>query len=224
MLIRNRFRSHPALGVTLWILTSVGLLVSILVALSLSLISVFDTYVALSERTDFNQDFVPIVLVSFVPWVGLGGTGILLALISMRLEPMINNARRAAENIKIFESSKESFHSVQVILLPVDAPIAFAKRIGGEGKIVLSTKTKSLLTEQELEAVLMHELQHLKRNHLYLKLVTSRLNSWFPWFIFASTIHSELHELLELDADTAAARHIEFENLLQARAKFVKCL
>lgn len=224
LFLRTRFRSHPALGVTLWIAVSIGLLVSVVIALSIGLVSVVETYLTLSSKVDINQDLLAILFISFIPWIGLGGTGILLALISMRLEPMISMARRAEDKINIFESTKELFHGVPVIFLPIDAAIAFTKTIGGVGKIVLSTKTKALLTDAELEAVLMHELQHLKRNHLILKKITGRLSSWLPWLIFATAIHSELHELLELDADAAAAKHIELIHLNQARSKFLECL
>lgn len=222
--LQSKFRTNPAVGVTLWILSSIGLLASLLVSLAVGLVSVIDTYFALSRKAEVDQDFLSILLLSFIPWIALGLTGVLLALISMRLEPMVSNARRADETIQVFDSSKELFQGVQLIVLPVDAPIAFAKRIGGVGKIIVSSKTKSLLTSEELEAVLMHELQHLKRNHLVLKRITARLSSWLPWFIFTTTIHAELHQLLELDADIAAGKKIDLVHLSKARSKFVECL
>lgn len=221
---RKKFRSHPALGITLWIAASIGLLVSLVIAVSIGIISVVETYLSLASKADGDQDLLIILVVSFIPWVGLAGTGILIALISMRLEPMIKTARRAEEQLNIFDSTRESFRGVQVLVLPIDAPIAFAKKLEGVGKIVVSTKTKSLLTTAELEAVLMHEIQHLRRNHLVLKKITGRISSWLPWLIFATAIHSELHELLELDADKSAAKLIDLTELDRARSKFFACL
>ena len=224
LILLNRFRTHPAIGITLWIFSAFGLLFSFLVSLSVGLVSVIETYIALSKTAEVDEDFVSIILLSFIPWIALGLTGVLLALMSMRLESMVANARRAERAIQVFDSSKELFQGVQLIVLPVDAPIAFAKRVGGVGKIIVSSKTKSLLTNDELEAVLMHELQHLKRNHLVLKRITARLRSWLPWFIFTTTIHAELHQLLELDADIAAGKKIDLVHLSKARSKFVECL
>jgi Zn-dependent protease with chaperone function len=194
------------------------------VSLSVGFVSVIETYIALSKTAEVDEDFVSIILLSFIPWIALGLTGVLLALMSMRLESMVANARRAERAIQVFDSSKELFHGVHLIVLPLEAPVAFAQRINGVGKIIVSSKTKSLLTVDEFDAVLMHELQHLKRKHLVLKQGTARLSSWLPWFFFTTMIHSELHYLLELDADMAAGKKIDLKHLNHARSKFVECL
>lgn len=82
-------------------------------------------------------------------------------------------------------------------------PVAFAAGLVKK-KIIISSGIRNLLTEEELDCVLLHEAGHLKMNHPIKRLVVKSIMEGFIIFPFHKRIWKGYKNLTELSADEFA--------------------
>ena len=97
-------------------------------------------------------------------------------------------------------------------------PVAYCLP-GGQPRLVLSRGTLSLLTYEELTAVLAHERAHLDQRHDLVVLPFVALGATFPRLAAVRTARAQVALLVELLADDRAARHHDREHLARALHK-----
>ena len=99
-----------------------------------------------------------------------------------------------AKSIQVMDGSKRSRHSN-----------AFFTGFGRFRKIVLFDTLIAQLTEQELEAVLAHEIGHYKKRHIVKMLVFSALASLFGFYVLAVLARQEwLYQAFGFQPDNMA--------------------
>ncbi len=100
------------------------------------------------------------------------------------------------------------------VLVPSCEPFAYCLP-GRGGQIIVSTATTSLLSTEELAAVLAHERAHLHGHHHHLVTLTQILAKALPVSPIRS-LADEVEHLVELAADDRACRGSERGDLLSA--------
>jgi Zn-dependent protease with chaperone function len=213
----GRFDSRPRLGLTLWFgsLLSSGLAAAIALAVAFS--SIFSTYAKLLDSPFGSTDWQSTLVVSFAPWLILAISGIALALINQRLEPLINVARESKPLIDAAVKSWMTFEGHEVCTIELPISLAATAR----GRILISKVAAEALDEPELRAVLWHELGHIRGRHNALKQLASLVRLLSPWLTASRALVLEVDRLAEFDADVYALRHVESDLLHATRKKFI---
>jgi Zn-dependent protease with chaperone function len=213
------FRTRPNLGIALWSLAFTLLAIGITTSVLISVATAFKTYQALSSRDSDWQSLAEILLFSLLPWVLVAGTGIAIALINMRLEPLRHEAATVRESVDVLGMNTTDFYGVKVCVIPTEITFAFATTLSGKRVIVLSSGTKGLLSKEEFEAVMWHERTHIKNGHLLFRGITQRLATVIPWSWFAQCFRKEILVLSEIAADNKAVRETSSQALQSAKSK-----
>lgn len=157
---------------------------------------------------------------SFAPWILLAVAGITMALVNQRLEPHIRTARALAPRIESLLTTRGRFQGVEFQAVESPAHMSFTTRIHGRHAIVLSTHTLATLNQQQLDAVLWHELGHIRLGHYWLKLAAKTLAALTPRIVASRVLVARLDELAEAAADNYATRRVGRELLVETRALF----
>ena len=186
-------------------------------ALGVAIYSAVNTYQLLSTREGTPETVPETLLFSVLPWALIGGTGITIALLSIRLEPLRIEAQAAENFSSAFGVSTELFQGLKVLDVPVDYPLAMATTVSGSKVILISRGAKKRLSELELSAVLWHEWAHVKKGHLTAKSFASRLSAALPWSWFAQCFSHEVNVLAEISADLEASRKSGQDALASAK-------
>ena len=213
----GRFYARPKLGLTLWfgsLLTS-GL--SAAVALGVAFSSVFSTYTKLLESPFGSTDWQSTLLVSFAPWLILAISGIALALVNQRLEPLVRVARESKPLIDAAVKPWMNFEGYEVC--KIELPILLATT--ARRRILISGAAAEALDELELQAVLWHEVGHIRGRHNALKQLASLVRLLSPWLTASRALVLEVDRLAEFDADNYALRHVQSDLLHETRKKFI---
>jgi Zn-dependent protease with chaperone function len=100
-------------------------------------------------------------------------------------------------------------------VLDHEVPVAYCLP-GLRPRVVLSRGALSLLSYDEVRAVLAHEQAHLDQRHDLVVLPFVALNATFPVLAPVRTARSEVALLIELLADDRAARHHDRTHLARA--------
>ena len=100
-------------------------------------------------------------------------------------------------------------------VLDHEVPVAYCLP-GLRPRLVLSRGALSLLSYDELRAVLAHERAHLTQRHDLVVLPFVALGATFPALAAVRTARAEVALLVELLADDSAARHHDRAHLAQA--------
>ena len=213
----GRFDARPRLGITLWFgsLLSSGLAAAM--ALAVAFTSVFSTYVKLLETPFGSADWQSTLVVSFAPWLILAISGIALALINQRLEPLIIVARESKPLIDAAAKPWMTFEGHEVSTIEVPIFLAATAR----GRILISKIAAEALDELELQAVLWHEVGHIRGRHNALKQLASLVRLLTPWLTASKALVLEVDRLAEFDADDYALRHVDQELLTSTRRRFL---
>ena len=220
---RNRGDRHPNLAIfsLFAALTSAGL--ASLLALVIAAQYVFQLWQELNATPPAERDpthTLQSLGVSFAPWLLLAVAGITIALINLRLEPQIQAAREAHPKIAQLLTPAGRFAGREYFSVGASAYLSFTTRLDGRQVIVISTAALNQLKQEQLDAVLWHELAHIRRGHHRLKVMAQLLQSITPRIAASKTLVVELARLSEIAADNYAAKRVSREVIDQTRALF----
>lgn len=217
VLLVGRFSKYPRLGLALWFSALLSSGFGALLALSVAVASVFSTYAKLSSSPLGSPDWQFALLLSFAPWLILAISGIALALINQRLEPLVSTAREVTPLLNVAMQPRMVFRGRQV--LSVELPVFLAAVV--RGRILISSVAADSLSEGELQAVLWHELGHIRGRHNALKQLAALVRVLSPWLTATRALVHEVDRLTEIDADLYALRHVNQELLTSTRQRFL---
>jgi Zn-dependent protease with chaperone function len=142
--------------------------------------------------------------------------GITLALINIKLEPMFESAREIVPLLDLGKQPLMNFMGTPIAV--VQLPFAYALATNRE--ILISQFAVDHLSKDELDAVLWHELGHVRYKHFALKRL-ARLIAALSWRLAASrAMVSEVERLCETAADKYALKKVTAPTLRLARKLF----
>ena len=209
-------RSHPRTALAIWFGTLLSAGIATLLALTTASWSIYDTWVLLEANPAGSQNWFAALLVSFAPWVLLALGGVSIALINLRIEPMIVAAKDTQPQLGLALKPVMNFMGAEVC--EVQLPIALA--MANRSQILVSSALRQAATDEQLEAVLWHELAHLKQNHFALKALAAFVRLLSPWLAASKALVAEVHELCEIAADQAALKKVSEPTLRSAHSLF----
>lgn len=223
LLLPGRLRNRPSLAIFTWVAMLIGSLLATTAAIVIAVWSVVQAWFDLSapaQPIDESRRWQVVVLANFGPWVLLALAGITFALINLRLEPQLTAAREA--HPKLISATKRvgEFRGIEYRSVASSAMLSFTTNIGREQVIVISTAALDSLSNEELHAVLWHELAHIRLGHNRLKRSLGLFANLTSRFLASRVMAREIEQLCELAADKYAQKHTNRQVLLAARAKF----
>lgn len=198
---------HPRVALTAWF-GSLGL--GALMALSGIALAVVAT-----ESLSHAVPHTPEITISSAIWVAAAIIGALIAFNSFFLAPLRTFLPEAHSRSQAVAYAGEEFVGFTLVRYQSQVPEAYALP-GSRPEIFLSSSMEILLTESQLEAVLAHELAHLRHKHR-LALRIAQINSLlFPGTLAARSLERATRLQIELAADDAAARQVGAAHLANA--------
>lgn len=209
-------RSHPRTALTIWFGTLLSAGIATLLALTTAIWSIYDTWVLLEANPAGSQNWFAALLVSFAPWILLALGGVSIALINLRIEPMIVAAKDTQPQLGLALNPVMNFMGAEVC--EVQLPIALA--MANRSQILVSSALRQVATDEQLEAVLWHELAHLRQKHFALKALAAFVRLLSPWLAASKALVAEVHELCEIAADQAALKKVSEPTLRSAHSLF----
>ncbi len=216
MVLIGRFNRNPRLGLTLWFLTLLTAGAASALALSVAIGSILSTYVALQANPIGSNSWLLAIVASFAPWLILAIAGISLALVNQRLAPFVAQANLLTPLLSAAARPVFKFEGIQVS--EIDLPVFIA--LAGRNSILISGSALAGLQQQELDAVLWHEVGHIRGRHNHLKQLAGFVHTLSPWFAASRALIAEVDRLAEIDADRFALRHVDAAVLTAAHSKF----
>ena len=217
LLLVGRFNKAPKLGLAIWFTAFLSSGLATLLAITVAIASIFETYLKLSAEPLGSAGWLATLGISFAPWFILAISGIALALINQRVEPLISTARSLAPMLDAALRPWMNFNGYRVLQIELPVMVAAVVR----GKILVSTTAGRSLRESELHALLWHEIGHLRGRHNQLKQLAGFIRSVSPWLIASQALVNEVDRLSEIDADRFALKHVDRALLISTRKKFL---
>ncbi|MEN9961797.1 MAG: hypothetical protein RIS66_210 [Actinomycetota bacterium] len=217
MLLTGRFNKSPKFGLTIWFAAFLSSGLATLVAVFVAVVSIFETYVRLSAAPLGSAGWLQTLGISFAPWFILAISGIALALINQRIEPLISSARSVTPMLDAALRPWMNFNGYRVMQIELPVMVAAVAK----GRILVSTTAARSLRESELHAVLWHEIGHLHGRHNQLKQLAGFIRTVSPWLIASQALVNEVDRLSEIDADRFALKHVDRALLVSTRKKFL---
>lgn len=214
----GRFQNRPQLGIGVWLMSFATALLAALIALLAAVWIAASEYAELTETALAETNLLQVLAVSFAPWVLLAMAGVFLALANRRLQTPTPDPSSLIAHLAV-TSRHFSWQRTTVLVLPVQARIA--STIGGK---ILISEAVDKLPAQLREAVLWHELAHIRLGHSALRTLTRFASRLMPRVVAATAMRFELDRLCELAADSWAARQCGEATLLAARKEFQEFL
>jgi Zn-dependent protease with chaperone function len=209
LILFGKFGKRPTLGIFVWFFALASSIFAIILGLAISVLSVFDTYAQLRE----DQDLVTVLAASFAPWVLLALAGILIAIANQRLAGFFEAPATLGH---LGGKLIRNFQGVPVYELSVPGYFALTN----ERKIFLSTSVLELPSD-DLEAILTHEIAHIKLKHELFKKLAYLAYRLMPSIAASRALASEVSRLCEIAADKAAEKNYPKEKLASLRQLFV---
>lgn len=199
----------PVLALVLWQAAGLaGGLLSLVLCATVALAPLGDTHLDGLRHLD---------RAGVLTWVaGTTGLVVLLRLLSVLLASTARTVRARHRNRVLVDLVAE-----RNLLLPGasvvdhDVPVAYCLP-GLRPRLVLSRGALSLLSNDELAAVLAHERAHLTQRHDLVVLPFVALGATFPAIPAVRTARAEVALLIELLADDRAARRHDRQHLARA--------
>lgn len=138
---------------------------------------------------------VPVVLVAAV----VGALGV-------EVWRSVRRARRLADGVRSV-GRQVRLSGRQVVLVDVREPVALAMP-GRPGLVVVSPRTREMLTADELAAVLIHEETHLRQRHHLVMTVVTALDRVLGRVPLVAAVTAAVPQYLEIAADRQACREV----------------
>jgi Zn-dependent protease with chaperone function len=216
LLLPGKFEKSPQLGITIWFVAFLSAGVAAAAIFVISVWAYLDTLTALNADTLGSSSWFAALMVSFGPWVALAAGGITLALINNRIEPLVANSKEFAPLLAMTKQPLMHFMGIRVY--SVDLPFAFA--LASNRDILISSFAKDHLSQDELAAVLWHELGHVKQKHFAIKRLARFIRLLSPKLAASRALVTEVERLCELSADRFALKKVSAPTLRLARKLF----
>ena len=218
LILVGKFVRYPRTGITIWFVSFLSAGLATAVILVISVWAYLDTVSALSRESFGGASWLQVLFVSFAPWLALALGGISLALINQRIEPLIETAGLVKPMLNLGKRPLMNFMGTQVST--VQLPFAYALATNKE--IVVSQFAVDQLSKDELDAVLWHELCHVRENHYAIKQLARLIRELSPALTASRALVSEVERLVEIRADAFAIQKVAVEDLGSARKLFVQ--
>ncbi len=216
MLLPKRFDARPQLGIAIWFSTFLSAGIAAVLAITIAVWGYTDTLNALNSNEIGNEKWYLALIVSFAPWLALAIGGITLALINIKLEPMFESAREIVPSLDLGKQPLMNFMGTPVAV--VQLPFAYALATNRE--IVISQFAVDHLSKDELDAVLWHELGHVKYKHFALKRLARLIAALSSRLAASRAMVAEVERLCEIAADNYALKKVTAPTLRLARKLF----
>lgn len=129
----------------------------------------------------------------------------------------INRQRRHHRDLLLLLSSP-SKERPGTLVINHDAPVAYCLPGGARSVTVLSDGLMTLLSPEELHAVLLHEQTHLTQRHHLLLWTFAAWRSALPWLPTSKLAQRAVSSLIEIMADDVALRSVSTSTLVTAIA------
>jgi Zn-dependent protease with chaperone function len=210
------FLKYPTLGLATWFATLLSAGIAALLALAVAVWSLIETWLTLEANDALSANWLAAFWVSFAPWLMLAAAGISVALINLRIEPLIIAAKQSQP---LFEGALRpvgNFNGVQVLEISLPVAVAFTRN----SQVVISSIVREVLTEEQFQAVLWHELAHIQGRHNSLKKLAGFVRTLSPKLAASKALVAEVDQLCENAADRRALRKVDAETLKSARSLF----
>lgn len=213
-----------ALGVraqlVFWFLSFLSAGIASLTALVMAAVVSFDLWIRMNTQPMGSTPWGQALGVSFLPWLFLAIGGIGIALVTGRIEPQISQARSTQTLLAMSQTPLEVFHGTPVVILEIPIPVAFTTSIRTVKTIVISRFIYQGLQRDALEAVLWHEIGHIRGRHNMLRQIASFAVTVAPFIRASQLFQLEIERLCELEADEFALGKCPEVALLEARQRF----
>jgi Zn-dependent protease with chaperone function len=216
LLLPKRFDALPQLGIAVWFTTFLSAGLASLLAIAIAIWAYSDTLIALNSNAIGDEKWYLALIVSFAPWLALAIGGITLALINIKLEPMFEAARDIVPLLDLGKQPLMNFMgtAVSVVQLP------FAYALATNSEIIISQFAVDHLSKDELDAVLCHELGHVKSKHFALKKLARLIGTLSSRLAASRSMVAEVERLCEISADNYALKKVTAPTLRLARKLF----
>lgn len=140
---------------------------------------------------------------SVTGWVAAVASGLLLAGSALVRRRALRLQRAA--RVEGWLGAHEEVDGADIVLLPTSAPLAYATP-GAPPQVVVSEGLAATLTHEEFDAVVRHELAHIRHRHDRYLVVATVVEATLGWFPGARASTAALRLGVERWADEAAAR------------------
>lgn len=201
LLYVGKFRGRPQLGLAIWFISFLSAGIAALVVLVALATSIFSTWLAIHENPNGGEPWLAAIISGFGPWVLLALTGISLALINLKIDPLIAQARELLPAGELASKQVEVYlgKPVRLITLPID--LAFT-----DGQSIYVTEQFWNSSDlQQRQKLLRHEFEHIRLRHPQLKKIAGFIRVLTPWFAASKALEAEVLELTELIAEQQAS-------------------
>lgn len=125
--------------------------------------------------------------------------------VELALSSMFDSRREVEMLLESRIRARISHREVEVAVIRADSALAFCAP-GAPARVVVSDTLVERLNDGELDAVVCHELEHIRRRHGALKVLSEIVASWCPWLPASRSLRGTVAVLVELVADDRARR------------------
>jgi Zn-dependent protease with chaperone function len=217
-LLVGMFYNFPKFGLFLWFTYFVSSVVA-------SIVAIVVTVWALAELIEYVWGGRSIEIELFRHlglWLLVAVSGILIALINLKTEPLIEKANIARKDLSRASKLVGEFEGISIYEITFPVPLAFVAKIQGKHAILVSNSALVQLTKTELEAMYWHELGHIRGRHNLVRSIAKAVALITPILAASKLFTAETDHLTEILADNFAKKQVDEKILTRTRAKFLE--
>lgn len=206
-LLPNRFLANPRLGLVAWFLALTSSLIAGVIAIAALIVGYLTTSSTLSIAQFASPEWMLSFALSFLPWIALATFGVLLVLLNLKVEAPVVSGRKLHKDLNLAKQPLRTFQGVQISV--IELPIHYAHASGRE--ILISSHTLNSFSGEELEAVLWHELGHIRGHHRLLKSIARLVSVLTRPMNLSRVFRESVDALCEVSADNYASSRMSRE-------------